>query len=43
MRKIRYFIILVGFVKNNVSRDCIEMFILVNYNVKDFDNYNVEI
>lgn len=43
MRKIRYFIILVSFVKNNVSRDCIEMFILVNYNVSDFDNCNVEI
>lgn len=43
MRKIRYFIILVNFVKNNVSRDCIEIFILVNYNIKDCDNCNVEI
>lgn len=41
-RKIRHLIISANPVKNNASRDCIEMPISANYNVKDFDNHNVE-
>lgn len=41
-RKIRHLIKSAGPVKNNASRDCIEMPISANHNVSDFDNRNVE-
>lgn len=41
-RKIRHLIISASPVKNNASRDCIEMPTSANHNVNDFDNHYVE-
>lgn len=43
IRKIKYFMVLVSFVVNNVGMNSLDILLFVNYNINDIDNCNVEI